>query len=74
MTKAGAATTAVKKPAARMRQVSPASAIMERPVNTIRMAVPRSGCLATSRVGMPISTAGIKSFHENWASLADMPW
>ena len=73
MTKAGAPPSAARAPSTSSRQVSPAMTMIARPVSAIRIAVPRSGCLATSRVGAAISTAGIRSFQDRRASLAETP-
>ncbi len=54
-------------------RLSPASITTAAPVAASRMAVPRSGCLATSSTGAPIIPAGISSHQDSLALGADRP-
>ena len=47
---------------------------MAAPVKPISSAVPRSGCLAISTMGIAVMAAGASSFHDQRASLADRAW
>ena len=70
----GTATAAAITPAAMIRQERPARTTTMAPVSSIRIAVPRSGCLATRATGARIRPAGISSHQDSWAFLPDRPW